>query len=213
MKAAAPLAILALAAACGGGSRPMPESHWAALPVLGALDVALLYHARSGTAPPSARLAHWYGEVCAAPDAAAREQAALAAGPMLDEAARRAAGTRRWVVPVNQTLAGYDLGRGGFATNLRRGTVVPFDRFAYCRQDLAYLVLFENGQDFALLPVAEDRARAFVRSSASRKVVHDLEVEVTGAQPGPPSPTLVVRIVRIRTRDAVTGRILAEHAG
>ena len=71
---------------------------------------------------------------------------------------------------------------------------------------------FRNGDAYAVLKLSEDRARQLVRGNPARTVVHDLEVEVVGWQPGPPGPTLLVDIVRFHTRDAVSDREIYDSA-
>ncbi|WP_242393196.1 hypothetical protein [Anaeromyxobacter oryzisoli] len=182
-------------------------------PVLGPLQTALLYHQRTGTRSPDDRLVHWFGEVCGELDPAARRAAIARSRSSLDEASEAAAATARWVVPVEQTLGGYDLAAGGFATSLRAGAVIRFDRGDYCDEDLRYLLVFKNGDHFASVNVPRERALAFVRGNPARRVVHDLEVEVVGAQAGATAPALVVDILAVRTRDAATGAVLAESRG
>jgi hypothetical protein len=212
MRAAALAAVLSLSACAGGRPGAVPPEHWAGLPTLGPLEAALLYHRESGTVPPEERLIHWYGEVCGELDVSAREAAKPEARAALARAAAAAARRDRWMVPLRQTLGAYDLRRGGFPASLRKGAVVAFDRSDYCGQDLSYLVLFRNGARHDFLAVEEARARRFVRENPLRTVVLQLEVEVGGAQPGPPSPTLLVRIVRWRALDAVNGTVVAEGA-
>jgi len=188
------------------------SSHWASLPVIGPLEAGLLYFERSGV-PPDPRLVFAWGDVCGERDEEDRARAVAAAQPRLGEAADRVAGRRSWTVPLRQTLGNYDLLKGGFPTGLRQGAVVRFDRSDFCRQDLSFLVAFRNGDAYALLRIPEEDAKALVRSNPARTVVHDLEVEVVGWQPGPPGPTLLVDVVRLRTRDAVTGRVVYDSGG
>ena len=210
-----PAALLAAAllASCAG-ARPPPGSGDGRRerPVLGPLQAALLYHQRSLTAPPDDQLVRWFGEVCGELDPAARLAAADRARASLAEVSASAASTARWIVPVRQTLGGYDLRAGSFPTSLRKGAVVRFGRTQYCDEDLKYLVVFKNGGAFSALDVPRERALEFVRGNPGRQVVHELEVEVVGAQRSP-APTLVVDIVRLRTRDAVSGAVLSESRG
>ncbi len=198
--------LLASCAHAGRGVAPP----WPALPALGPLQAALLYHQQAGVPAPDDKLVQWFGEVCGEADEAARAQAAAAARPRLAEAAREAAGTSRWVVPVAQTLGGYDLVQGGFPTNLRDGTVVRFGPSDYCRQELAYLLVLRTGGDFGIVRVSQEDATAWVRQNRERTVIHDVEVEVDGAQPAAPAPAVFLRVLRVRTRDAVKGTVIGD---
>lgn len=200
-------AVLALTACATGRSGTAAASHWAALTVLGPLEAGLLFHQRSGTAAEPG-LAYVWGDVCGEPDPRARAQAVRDAQPRLEQASRAAAARGAWVLPLRQTMGAYDLAKGGFTTGLRKGSVVRFDRSDFCRQDLSYLVAFRNGDDWSVLRLPEDAAVKFVRSNPARTVVHELEVEVVGWQPGPPGPTLLVDVVRLRTRDALSERVI-----
>jgi hypothetical protein len=185
--------------------------HWAALTVMGPLEAGLLYHLRSDT-PPDPRLAFAWGDVCGERDPAARGQALAAAQPRLEQAARVTADKDAWVLPLRHTMGAYDLKKGGFGTGLQTGSVIRFDRSDFCRQEVSFLVAFRNGSAYSVLHVSEDGARRLVRSNPARTVVHDLEVEVVGWQPGPPGPTLLVDIVRMRTRDTMTDRVVRDTA-
>jgi len=205
------LAAGALACGCAGfGGRGPPSSGWGGLPVLGALQVPILYHQEAGTPLPAEQLVAWYGDVCGERDEAARAAAVASARAALDRSVAETARTGHWLVPLRQALGPYDAARGGFATSLRTGGVIRFDPSDYCGQPLTYLLAFENGSDFSLVHLAEDRARQFVRANTSRSVVHELEVELSRVQPGPPAPTVLVRVVRLRTKDALSGAVLAD---
>lgn len=192
---------------------PRPRGSALDRPVLGPLQTALLYHQRTGTLAPDDRLVHWFGEVCGELDAVARRDAIARSRASLAEVRADAAATARWVVPIRQTLGGYELADGGFPTSLRRGAVIRFDRGDYCDEDLRYLLVFENGGAFARIDVPRERALEFVRSNPARRVVHEVEVEVVGAQADAVAPALVVEIIALRTRDAVSGAVLAESRG
>ena len=212
--AAATLATLVLAAGCAslrGGAKGDPAAHWAGLGVLGPLEAGLLYHL-DASADPDPRLALAWGDVCGERGEAERQAAVQAAGPRLAAASKAAWGRATWTMPVRQQLGSYDLQRRGFPTGIRTGSVIRFDRDDYCREDLTFLVAFRNGDDFSTLKVSEDGARRFVRGNTLRTVVHDLEVEVVRTQPGPPGPTLLVDIVRMRTRDALSDRVILDTA-
>jgi hypothetical protein len=208
----AAVAVTVLLASCAGWA-PRPPASAFDRPVLGPLQTALLYHQRSGTVAPDARLVHWFGEVCGELDDAARRDAIARSRASLAEVRSDAAATTRWVVPIRQTLGGYDLAGRGFPTSLRRGAVIRFDRGDYCDEDLRYLLVFENGGTFASIEVPRERALEFVRSNPARRVVHEVEVEVVGAQADALAPALVVEIIALRTRDAVSGAVLAESRG
>jgi hypothetical protein len=192
-----------------GCAAPSAAAHWAALPVLGPLQAGLLYQ-REGLVPPDERLAFALGDVCGERDETARRDAVVAARPRLERAFWEASTRPAWTIPLRQVMGSYDPQHGGFTIGLHTGSVVRFDRSDFCRQDLTYLVAFENGDAYGFLRLPEADAVRFVRANPARAVVHDLEVEVTGAQPGPPAPTLLVRITRRRTRDAASGRVLAD---
>lgn len=208
---AAVVAVLTLGACASLRSGTAAAGHWSSIPIMGPLEAGLLFHQRSDT-PPDRRLVFAWGDVCGERDEVARAQAVTAARPRLDEAARTAWERDTWVVPLRQTMGAYDLQKGGFPTGVRTGSVIRFDRSDYCRQDLSYLVAFRNGDAYSMLRLSEDGARHLVRSNPGRTVVHDLEVEVVGWQPGPPGPTLLVNIVRMRTRDALSERVVFDTA-
>jgi hypothetical protein len=210
---AAILATLTLGgcAAVRAGDDAAAAAHWRALTILGPLEAGLLYHRRSGT-PPDPRLAYAWGEVCGEPDLAARDQALAAAGPRLEQASADVAERDAWRLPLRQTLGAYDLQKGGFATPVRTGSVIRFDRSDFCRQEVLYLVAFRNGDDHAVLRISEEAAKQFIRANSARSVVHDVEIEPVGWRPGPPGPTLLVDIVRVRTRDALSDKVLFDSA-
>jgi hypothetical protein len=211
MRVAATVCALVLLGACATTSpRESSAAHWAALPVLGALQVPILYHQAAATPLPADQLISWYGDVCGERDAGSKPAAEAAARASLARAVAEAGRATRWLVPLRQTLGSYDPQRGGFATSLRTGGVVRFDPSDYCKQPLTYLLAFENGSDFSVLHLSEERAKQFVRANLTRTVVHELEVEVSRVQAGPPSPTVLVRIVRLRAKDAVNGAVLAD---
>jgi len=211
MRVAATVCALFLLGACATPrTREASLAHWAALPVLGALQVPILYHQAAGTPLPADQLTSWYGDVCGEHDAAARPAAEAAARASLARAVGEAGRSERWLVPLRQTLGSWDAQRGGFATSLRTGGVVKFDPSDYCKQPLTYLLAFENGSDFSLLRLSEERSKQFIRANLTRTVVHELEVEVRRVQAGPPAPTVLVRILRLRSKDAVSGAVLAD---
>jgi len=113
-------------------------------------------------------------------------------------------------VPLRQALGPWNPARGSFSTGLRNGATVRFDRSDYCRQDLGFLLAFTNGDEFSALRLSEAEARGLIRANAGRLVRHDLEVEVVGARPGPPAPAVLVRILRRRTLDGLSERVLAD---
>jgi hypothetical protein len=210
---AAIVAVLSLGgcASLRAGDPAVAAAHWKGLTILGPLEAGLLYHQRAGT-EPDLRLAYAWGDVCGEPDRAARDEAVGAAGPRLKLAAAEVAQKDAWRVPLRQALGNYDLQKGGFATPIRTGAVIRFDRSDFCRQEVLYLVAFRNGDDHAVLKLSEEAAKRFIRSNPARSVVHDLEIEPVGWQPGPPGPTLLVDIVRLRTRDALSEQVLFDSA-
>jgi hypothetical protein len=197
---------------CATGRAGAGDGHWASLPVLGPLEAGLLYYDRSDT-PPDPRLVFAWGDVCGVVDEEERAQAVTGAQPRLRQAAKRVDGKASWLVPLRQSLGNYDIRRGGFPTGIRQGSVVRFDRGDFCHQELGFLVAFRNGDATSLLRIPEEEAKQLVRTNPGRAVVHDLEVEVVGWQPGPPGPTLLVDIVRVRTRDAQSGRVVYDSEG
>lgn len=207
------VAVLSLGACATlrAGDPAAAAAHWSALTVIGPVEAGLLYHQRAGTAPDP-RLAYAFGDVCGEPDRVARDEAVAAAWPRLEGAAREARGREAWRLPLRQALGAYDLQRGGFVTTLRTGAVIRFDRNDFCHQDLLYLVALRNGDEHAVITLSEEAAKQFVRANPGRSVVHDLEVEPVGWQPGPPGPTLLVDVVRLRTRDALTDRVIFDSA-
>ncbi|BDG05448.1 hypothetical protein [Anaeromyxobacter oryzae] len=213
MRLAVLAAVLLASCAAVPAPRPTPPSvPMSDRPILGPLQTALLYHQQTATPAPDDRLVSWYGEVCGELDPAARRAAAERARASLSQASAEAAATARWLVPVSQALGGYDLAVGGFPTSLHEGAVVRFGTGDYCNEELGYLVVFKNGGAFSSVAVPREQALEFVRTNPARRVVHELEVEVVGAQAAP-APALVVNIVALRTRDAVTGSVLAESRG
>ncbi|MBK9517788.1 MAG: DUF4852 domain-containing protein [Anaeromyxobacter sp.] len=212
MKVAAALATLLLLGGCASlRGRSDPAAHWAGLAILGPLEAGLLYGLRT-SADPDPRLALAWGDVCGERDEAARQAAMAASRPRLEAATRQAWKHETWTMPVRQQLGAYDLQRRGFPTGVRNGSVIRFEGADFCRQGLAFLVAFRNGDKFSTLKVSEDGARQFVRGNSLRTVVHDLEVVVVGTQPGPPGPTLLVDVVRMRTRDALSERVIFDTA-
>lgn len=202
-----PRAALALVALLVAAPAPARDE----APLLGPLEAALLFHQHAKTVAPEDRLVSWYGEVCGERDRDARAAAAKVAREPLGRAARTAAFTSRWRVPLRQTFGGYDLAKEGFSTPLKDGAVIRFGASSYCGEPLTYLVAFENGGEHALVRVPKERALDFVRASPGREVVHDLEVEVVRALPGP-EPVLVVKIVRMRTVDAKRRTLVADSS-
>jgi hypothetical protein len=208
MRLAAACTALLLCACASTAPRAAAPAHWASLPVLGALQVPILYHRLAETPLPADQLLAWYGDVCGEAAPEARATAAAARRPLLAKAEAEAARTTRWVVPLRQALGSYDAALGGFPTTIRTGGVVKFDPSDYCKQPLTYLVAFLNGDDYGVLKLPEAQAKRFVRANFGRTVVHELEVEVRRVQAGPPAPTVLVEIHRLRTKDAVSGLVL-----
>lgn len=203
-------ALLLLGACATTSTREASPAHWASLPVLGALQAPILYHQAAGTPLPADQLISWYGDVCGERDAASRPAAEAAARASLARAVTEAGRSGRWLVPLRQTLGAWDAQRGGFPTSLRTGGVVRFDPSDYCKQPLTYLVAFQNGDDYSLLRLSEEQAKQFIRANLTRTVVQELEVEVLRVQAGPPAPTVLVRILRARAKDALSGAVLAD---
>jgi hypothetical protein len=210
MRVAAITCALLLGACATTPTRESSPAHWAALPVLGALQVPILYHQAAGTPLPADQLISWYGDVCGERDAASRPAAEATARASLARAVEEAGRSGRWLVPLRETLGAWDAQQGGFPTSLRTGGVVKFDPSDYCKQPLTYLLAFQNGDDHALLRLSEERAKQFIRANLTRTVVQELEVEVLRVQAGPPAPTVLVRILRVRAKDALSGAVLAD---
>jgi hypothetical protein len=107
-------------------------------------------------------------------------------------------------------LGGYDLGRAGFPTGLTRDGGPRHGRLQFCgAEGLSYGVDFVNWKAYDLVPVADARARAFVRANLQRHVDLDLEVEPVGTEPGD-TRVVLFRITGLRVRDAVGGEVLGE---
>ena len=203
---------LAAAVLLSGCATPGPAPVGAAggpPPVLHALEAGLLWHSLA-RAPVPPGLAGAFGEVCGEVGEAARQEAIEGAAEKLAQARRDVEATPRWIIPLRQTLGGYDLKRGGFEVNLRTGGVVRFDKFDFCQQPLAFLVAFGNGDEYQFIPVADEVARAFVRADRDRAVELAVVVEPQHAQEGAP-PVLVVRIVGVTLKAAPGGTVLGRR--
>jgi hypothetical protein len=216
-------ALLATGCAAAGrgaapdGAAPAPGGHGAATPwdrlePLGPLATALLFHQRADVPYPEEALAASLPGVCRVADAEARQEALDGAWERLRQADRAARERRRWLVSMPIALGGYDLRRGGFPTGVGRDGGPRYGRLQFCGQEgLSYGVDLVNWKAFDLVPVAEERARAFVRANMQRQVDLDLEVEPVGAEAGP-TRVVLFRVVRLRVRDAVGGEVLGEVA-
>jgi hypothetical protein len=219
---------LALAALLGAGcatagapaaGEPAPAparggaTSWDALEPLGPLATALLFHQRADVPYPEEELASSLPGVCRVADPEARREALDGAWERLRQADRAARARPSWRLTLPVALSGYDLRRSGFPTGLTVDGGPRYGRLQYCgAEGLSYGVDFVNWKAFDLVPVSEDRARAFVRANTQRQVDLDLELEVAGAEVG---STRVVRfrILRLRVRDAVGGEVLGEVGG
>jgi len=189
---------------------PARAGDWERLEPLAPISVALLFHRSSDVPFPEVELAGTLPGVCRVTEPEARKEAFDGAWERLREIDRGVAARRRWLITIPQALGGYDLRRGAFPTGLARDSAPAFSRVHYCGQDgMSYAVALTNWKDFALVAVPEARAREFVRGNGQREATLDLEVEVAGAQPGPPH-TLLVRVLRVRLRDAAGGGELAD---
>jgi hypothetical protein len=194
----------------GAAAPAVTISSWDRLPVLDALDTALLYHQHSDAPLPTEALAFALPGVCGVVEEDARKEAVDGSWARLVKARRAVAERRRWLITLQQSLGGYDLVRGGFPTGLTREAGPRFGGAQYCFQgDMNYAVGLANWKDFGLFPMPGDRAREFVRSNSLRSVIEDLEVEAAGAEAAP-LPVLLVRILRLRVRDAQTGALLID---
>jgi hypothetical protein len=199
------------ARAAGSPSAAGPaRSSWDLLPPLDAVQTVILYHLRSDEPLPTEALAYSLPGVCGVEDEEAQQAAVDGAWQRLIETRKKAADRKRWLITQVQPLGGYDLVRGGFPTGLTRDSGPRFGGAQYCfRGDMNYAVALVNWQAFSLFLMPGDQAREFMRSSSLRTVTEDLEVEVAGAERGA-IRTLLVRVVRLRIRDAQTGAVLAD---
>jgi hypothetical protein len=213
--AAALLAGCATARGTPDGAAPDPAASgpattWERLEPLGPLATALLFHQRADVPYPEEQLAASLPGVCRVADAEARQVALDGAWERLRQADRAARARRRWLVSMPIALGGYDLRRAGFPTGVGRDGGPRYDRLQFCGQEgLSYGVDLVNWRAFDLVPVPEDRARAFVRANMQRQVDLDLEVEPVGAEAGP-TRVVLFRILRLRVRDSVGGDVLGE---
>jgi len=188
---------------------PEAEAHWAALKPLTAMEVAFVHQQLADEPEAADALVAALPGVCGVTDEAKRQEALEGAWPRLSEGIKAAAATPRWKVRVDTQLGGYDFPHGGFPTGLTEEAGPTYGRGDYCWQAVELSVALQNWSDYALVRVPQDRVRTFVRGNQQRVVQEELEVEVVGAQAGPPK-AVVVRIVRLRLRDAVGGAILAD---
>jgi hypothetical protein len=213
------LAAVVLLAGCasveGGSGVATPAAagragHWADLEPLTPIPTALLFHRNSEVPFPEVELASALPGVCRVEQPEARKEALDAAWDRLRQIDRQTAARRSWLVAVPRSLGGYDLRRGAFPTGLGRDSGPSFGRQLYCGQaGMGYAVALVNWKAFEFVAVGEARAREFVRANMQRDVTLELEVEVAGAEPGA-TQTLLLRILRLRVRDAATGGDLAE---
>lgn len=199
----------------GGASPPAgaASASWDALEPLGPLATALLFHQRADVPYPEEALAASLPGVCRVADQEARQEALDGAWERLRQADRAARARPSWRLTLPQALGGYDLRRGGFPTGLALDGGPRYGRLQFCGQEgLSYGVDLSNWKAYDLVPVPEERARAFVRANMQRQVDLDLELEVAGTEAG---PTRIVRfrILRLRVRDAVGGEVLGEVGG
>jgi hypothetical protein len=201
--------------ASGASAAPAPTGRgspadWARLEPLAPITAALLFHRNSDVPFPEVELASTLPGVCRVTEADARKEALDGAWDRLREIDQQAAARRSWLLSLPQALGGYDLRRGGFPTGLARDSGPVYDRRHYCSQPgMGYTVALVNWKDYALVALPEERAREFVRGNGQREVNLDLEVQVAGAEAGA-TQTLLLKIVRVRIRDAATGGELAD---
>ena len=186
------------------------DPRWSGLTVMGAAQVALLYHQASSTRADPGVVVYAFPDVCAAPTDAQRADRATAERWRVGQAEQEIRRTRSWLIPLRQELGSYDVQHHGFPTSLRTGGVLRFDSFQFCRKSEGYLVAFKNGDDWSFLPLPQVRATKFVSLNQTRTVIHNLEVEVVGFRSEGPVPVLLVNVLRARTRDALRGTVLAD---
>jgi hypothetical protein len=194
----------------GGGQRSGSPSDWAALAPLNALATAILYHQAAEGVPPDDALALAMPGVCDGMGAESRREVLDVTWARLKEMKVQVLERRSWLVAQQLSLGGFDRQRGGFPTLLTRDSGPRFGSTDFCGYpDLIYAVALVNWRSFSVIRLSEERALQFVRGNGLRSVTQELEVEVEGVESAP-VPTLLVRLVRLRVSDVVTGELLVD---
>jgi hypothetical protein len=188
---------------------PEAEAHWAALKPLGALEVAFVHQQLADEPEPTEALASALPGVCGITDDAKKQEALEGAFARVSDGIKEAVATRRWRIQLTTELGGYDFPHAGFLTGLTEDAGPTYGRGDYCWQPVELSVVLQNWSDYALVAVPRERAIPFARGNQQRVVQQELEVEVVGARAGPPK-AVVVRILRLRLKDAVSGAWLAD---
>jgi hypothetical protein len=202
---------LSLLAGCAtaGGSAPGPGG-WTGLAPLQALDTAILYHQAAEGSPPDAALALAMPGVCEGMGAESRREILDVTWVRLKQQKAKVLERRSWLITLQVSLGGFDLQRGGFPTLLTRESGPRFGSTDFCGYpDLRYAVALVNWKNFSLIRLSEERAIQFIRVNGLRAVTEELEVEIQGVE-ATPTRTLLVRVVRLRVRDVVTGAMLVD---
>jgi hypothetical protein len=210
------LALLASCATSGAGAprkaageRAGPAD-WAELAPLDALATAIIYHQAAEGAPPDEALALAMPGVCDGMGAEARREILDVTWARLKAHKIQVLERRSWLITLQLSLGGFDRQRGGFPSLLSRDGGPRFGSTDFCGYlDLAYAVALVNWKSFSLIRLSEERAIQFIRGNGLRTVTEELEVEVEGVESAP-VPTLLVRLVRLRVRDVVTGDVLVD---
>jgi hypothetical protein len=194
----------------GGGERAGRLGDWAELAPLDALATAIIYHQAAEGAPPDEALALAMPGVCDGMGAEARREILDVTWARLKAHKIQVLERHSWLITQQLSLGGFDRQHGGFPTLLTRESGPRFGSTDYCGYpDLAYAVALSNWKSFSLFRISEERALQFVRGNGLRSVSEELEVEVEGIEAAP-TPTLLVRVVRLRVLDSVTGEVLAD---
>jgi hypothetical protein len=212
-------ALLAGCATSGGGAPTDrdrgpagPRSGWAELAPLTALATAILYHQLAEGAPPDDALALAMPGVCDARGVESRREVLDVTWVQLKEFKVQVLERRSWTLALQVSLGGFDRQHGGFPTLLARDSGPRFGSADFCGYpEIRFAVALVNWKSFSVIRMSEDRALQFVRGNGQRSVTEDLEVEVEGVEQGS-TPTLLLRVVRLRVRDDVTGAVLVDGA-
>jgi hypothetical protein len=193
-----------------GGERSGRQAEWAELAPLDALATAIIYHQAAEGAPPDDALALAMPGLCEGTGAEARREVLDVTWTRLKAHKIEVLERHSWLLTLQLSLGGFDRGHGGFPSLLTRESGPHFGSTDFCGYpDLDYAVALVNWRSFSLIRISEERALQFVRGNGLRSVTEELEVEVEGIEAAP-TPTVLVRVVRLRARDSVTGEVLAD---
>jgi hypothetical protein len=212
-------AVVAGCATSGGGAagarddgRAGAQGDWAELAPLTPLATAILYHQLAEGAPPDDALALAMPGVCDARGVESRREVLDVTWVQLKELKVQVLERRSWMLALQLSLGGFDRQHGGFPTLLARDSGPRFGSPDFCGYpEIHFAVALVNWKSFSVIRMSEERALQFIRGNGQRSVTEDLEVEVEGVEQGS-TPTLLLRVVRLRVRDDVTGAVLADSA-